>query len=68
MSQHALQELEQLTIETTKMEKEKRTLEFVLRDGRAGRDSIKYKLLLTVLYKAACINIILCCIKDGSVK
>ncbi|KAF1389157.1 hypothetical protein PFLUV_G00070540 [Perca fluviatilis] len=36
---HALQELEQLTVETAKMEKERRTLEFVLRDRRAGKDS-----------------------------
>jgi len=39
MSQHALQELKQLTGETAKMEKEKRTL----RDSRAEQESIRYK-------------------------
>ncbi|KAK9522779.1 hypothetical protein VZT92_019225 [Zoarces viviparus] len=37
---HALQELKRLTVETSKMEKEKRTLEFVLRNSRTGQDSI----------------------------
>nr|XP_040052439.1 trichohyalin isoform X5 [Gasterosteus aculeatus aculeatus] len=37
---HALQELKRLTEETAKMEKQKRTLEFVLRDNGARRDSI----------------------------
>ncbi|KAL6114176.1 uncharacterized protein ACO6RY_05009 [Pungitius sinensis] len=37
---HALQELKQLTVETAKMEKQKRTLEFVLRDNRARESSI----------------------------
>ncbi|XP_037634422.1 trichohyalin isoform X2 [Sebastes umbrosus] len=41
---HALQELERLTVETAKMEKEKRTLEFVLRDSRAEKDSISCQL------------------------
>ncbi|XP_070689489.1 trichohyalin [Pempheris klunzingeri] len=41
---HAVQELERLTAETAKMEKEKRTLEFVLRDSRAGRDSASSQL------------------------
>ncbi|XP_031164738.2 trichohyalin isoform X2 [Sander lucioperca] len=41
---HALQELEQLTVETAKMEKERRTLEFILRDSRAGKDSISCQL------------------------
>lgn len=78
MSQHAVQELEQLTVETAKMEKEKRTLESALRDSRAGKDSIRYKtkLLLIVIYKAVCINMVashcisitLCCIKDSSAK
>nr|XP_040052440.1 trichohyalin isoform X6 [Gasterosteus aculeatus aculeatus] len=40
VSQHALQELKRLTEETAKMEKQKRTLEFVLRDNGARRDSI----------------------------
>lgn len=75
MSQHALQELEQLTVETAKMEKERRTLEFILRDSRAGKDSIRYKskLLLTVLYTvytnmvtSHCINTILFCIKGSN--
>lgn len=43
VSQHALQELKRLTEETAKMEKQKRTLEFVLRDNGARRDSIRYE-------------------------
>ncbi|XP_030000065.1 plectin [Sphaeramia orbicularis] len=38
--QHALQELEQLTAETAQMEKEKKSLESVLRERRAEKDSI----------------------------
>lgn len=55
MSQHALQELERLTAETAQMEKEKTTLEFVLRDSRTGKDSVRYKtkFILIVLYKYA---------------
>ncbi|XP_041643373.1 trichohyalin [Cheilinus undulatus] len=41
---HTLQELEQVTTETAKMEREKRRLEIVLRDYRAQKDSISYKL------------------------
>lgn len=41
MSQHALQELEQLTAETAQMEKEKQILESVLSDSRVERDSVR---------------------------
>ncbi|XP_070821299.1 trichohyalin [Chaetodon trifascialis] len=41
---HALQELETLSVERAKMEKEKRTLEFVLRDSRTGKDSLSFQL------------------------
>ncbi|XP_051279594.1 trichohyalin [Dicentrarchus labrax] len=41
---HSLQDLERLSVETAKMQKEKRTLEFVLRDSRTGKDSISYQL------------------------
>lgn len=60
MSQHALQDLEQLIAETAELEKEKKTLEFVLRDSRTGKDSIGYKtkLLLIVPEEASCINML----------
>ncbi|XP_034004398.1 trichohyalin isoform X2 [Trematomus bernacchii] len=41
---HALQELERLTVETGKMEEEKRTLEVALRDSRAGKDAISVQM------------------------
>ncbi|XP_030273582.1 trichohyalin isoform X4 [Sparus aurata] len=41
---HALQDLEQLIAETAELEKEKTTLEFVLRDSRMGKDSISCQL------------------------
>ncbi|KAJ4942069.1 hypothetical protein JOQ06_011939 [Pogonophryne albipinna] len=41
---HALQELERLTVETAKMEEEKRTLEVALRDSRAGKDAISVQM------------------------
>lgn len=49
MSQHALQDLEQLIAETAELEKEKKTLEFVLRDSRTGKDSIGYKTKLLLI-------------------
>ncbi|KAM8760782.1 uncharacterized protein AB9X84_008727 isoform 4-T4 [Acanthopagrus schlegelii] len=41
---HALQGLEHLVAETAELEKEKKTLEFVLRDSRTGTDSISCEL------------------------
>ncbi|XP_033946315.1 golgin subfamily A member 6-like protein 22 [Pseudochaenichthys georgianus] len=41
---HALQELERLTVETAKMEEEKRTLGVALRDSRAGKDAISVQM------------------------
>ncbi|XP_045890395.1 myosin-11 isoform X4 [Micropterus dolomieu] len=41
---HAFQELHRMTVETTKMEKERRTLEFILRDSRAGKDALSSQL------------------------
>ncbi|XP_044053052.1 trichohyalin isoform X2 [Siniperca chuatsi] len=52
---HALQELERLTVETAKMEKEKRTLEFILRDSRAGKDSISCQLHELQRQRESCI-------------
>ncbi|XP_028433050.1 trichohyalin isoform X1 [Perca flavescens] len=52
---HALQELEQLTVETAQMEKETRTLEFVLRDRRAGKDSISCQLHELQRQRESCI-------------
>ncbi|XP_078105767.1 uncharacterized protein LOC144517557 [Sander vitreus] len=52
---HALQELEQLTVETAKMEKERRTLELVLRDSRAGKDSISCQLNELQRQRESCI-------------
>lgn len=49
MSQHALQDLEQLIAETAELGKEKKTLEFVLRDSRTGKDSIRYKTKLLLI-------------------
>lgn len=44
MLQHALQELERLTVETAQMEEEeKRTVESVERDSGAERKSVGYK-------------------------
>ncbi|XP_031712281.1 GRIP and coiled-coil domain-containing protein 2 isoform X8 [Anarrhichthys ocellatus] len=52
---HALQELKRLTVETSKMEKEKRTLEFVLRNSRAGQDSISCQLNELQRQRESCI-------------
>ncbi|XP_054867244.1 early endosome antigen 1 isoform X2 [Amphiprion ocellaris] len=41
---HALQELERLTTETAQMEKDKRTLESVLRDSRMEKESVSCQL------------------------
>lgn len=56
MSQHASEELERLTAEKAKMEKDKTTLGFVLRDGRTGTDSVRYgnKLFYTNVYISWC--------------
>ncbi|KAM7018110.1 uncharacterized protein LKV04_002012 [Tautogolabrus adspersus] len=51
---HALQELELLKVETSKMDKEKRRLEFVLRDHRAEKDSISCQLQELQRQKKAC--------------
>ncbi|XP_029137412.2 trichohyalin isoform X3 [Labrus bergylta] len=51
---HALQDLELLKVETTKMDKEKRRLEFVLRDHRAEKDSISCQLQEMQRQKKAC--------------
>ncbi|XP_060895241.1 trichohyalin isoform X2 [Labrus mixtus] len=51
---HALQDLELLKVETTKMDKEKRRLEFVLRDHRAEKDSISCQLQELQRQKKAC--------------
>ncbi|XP_029295745.1 trichohyalin isoform X2 [Cottoperca gobio] len=52
---NASQELERLTVETATMEKEKRTLEFVLRDSRAGKDSISCQLHELQRQRESCI-------------
>ncbi|XP_068559319.1 paramyosin isoform X2 [Cebidichthys violaceus] len=52
---HALEELKRLTVETSKMEKEKRTLEFVLRNSRAGQDSISCQMNELQRQRESCI-------------
>nr|XP_046242081.1 trichohyalin [Scatophagus argus] len=53
---HALQELERLTAQTAKMEKEKRTLEFVLSDNRTGKNSISCKRHKLQAQRESCIS------------
>lgn len=43
MSQHALQELEQIVAEREKIGKESMTLAFYLKEGWTGKDSARYK-------------------------
>ncbi|XP_059192770.1 trichohyalin [Centropristis striata] len=52
---HAVQELEQLTEETAKMEKEKRTLEFVLTNSRPGKDCKSYQMNKLQRQRDSCI-------------
>ncbi|KAK5910234.1 hypothetical protein CesoFtcFv8_004087 [Champsocephalus esox] len=52
---HALQELERLTVETAKMEEEKRTLGAALRDSRAGKDAISVQMHELQRQREACV-------------
>ncbi|KAF3850811.1 hypothetical protein F7725_012583, partial [Dissostichus mawsoni] len=56
-SQHALQELERLTVEKAEMEEEKRTLEVALRDSRAGKDAIRCSICVKIsLVMCLCVH------------